>query len=77
VEVNNLPLSFSRVYELNEETNVVFECLILVSVLVAKDHVCRIALRTATNLFNELSIFQLLLRSNELLYGFRIFIFSR
>ena len=76
MKVNNLPLGFSRVDELNEETDVVFECLILVSVLIAKDHVCRIPLGAATNLFYELRIFQLLLRSNELLYNYRISIFS-
>ncbi len=77
MEVHNLPLGFSRVDKLNEETDIVFKRLILVTVLVPKYHVSRKSFGAATYLFNELGLLQLLLRSNEQLYIFRLFIFDR
>lgn len=76
MKVDNLPFSFSRVNKLNEETYIVFESLILVTILIPKDHVSRKPLRAATYLFYELGLFQLLLRSNELPYILRLFIFD-
>lgn len=74
MEVDDLPLGFSRVNKLNEETYVVFESLILVTILIPKDHVSRKSLGAAAYLFYELGLFQLLLRSNELPNILRLFI---
>lgn len=76
MEVDNLPLGFSRVNKLNEETYIVFKSLILVAILIPEYHVSRKPLGAATYLFYELGMFQLLLRSNELPNILRLFIFD-
>jgi len=39
VEVNNLPLRLSRVDELNQQADAVFEGLVLVAILVSENHI--------------------------------------